>query len=67
MKLAVVLLLCFGFYSIQGTPAVSRNVHNSRPSSKVVTKGGEDPDPEIRVRREFVKQVSKKRQTGCKK
>jgi hypothetical protein len=60
MKLVWALLLVCGIYSVTGSPAVSKNRQHgirARPATKVVTQGGEDPDPEIQIRREFVKQV----------
>jgi len=62
MKFVLTLLVCLSAHAIvQAVPAVSKNIPTSgvrsRPESKIVTRGGEDPDPEIQRRREFVKQV----------
>jgi len=52
MKLVLALVFCAGLVTVHAVPAAV-----ARPARKAVTNAGEDPDPEIEARRQFVKQV----------
>ncbi len=58
MKIAVILLVatCVVFNNVRATPLAGK-----APAKPLITQGGEDPDPEVRQKRDFIKQVS------CKK